>query len=174
MTPAMFARCKPAASGAPSGVTDGPGAWACVPFPRCCVADGTIRLPGQAIRQRIPHSRTVAGACDPQLRDRPAERSRALLDGEHGCADREVHDFGHRYSVIDRNELLPQRLPERVMALTRQANGSDHWPRRRFLSGWRTGRAGGCASHGAAAADRPCGVAQIALHGSCCSRRLSI
>ena len=174
MTPAMFARCKPAASGAPSGVTDGPGAWACVPFPRCCVADGDHPAPGTGDSPTDPAFPDLAGACDPQLRDRSAELSRALLYGEHGCADGEVHDFGHRYSVIDRNERLPQRLPERVMALTRQANGSDHWPRRRFLSGWRTGRAGGCASHGAAAADRPCGVAQIALHGSCCSRRLSI
>lgn len=115
---------------------------------------GTIRLPGQAIRQRIRHSRTVAGACDPQLCDRPAELSRALLDGEHGCADGEVHDFGHRCSVIDRNERLPQRLPKLFMALTRQANGSDHCPRRRSLSGWRTGRAGACASHGPGGSSR--------------------
>jgi hypothetical protein len=87
------------------------------------------------IRQRIRHSRTVADACDPQLRDRPAELSRALLDGEHGCADGEVYDFGHRYSVIDRNERLPQRLPELFMPLTRQANGRDRWPTWRSLSG---------------------------------------
>ncbi|HRL74143.1 MAG TPA: hypothetical protein PK440_11820 [Candidatus Accumulibacter phosphatis] len=107
---------------------------------------------GQAIRSPTRHSRTVARAraCDPRLRNRPAELSRALLDGEHGYADGEVRDFGHRYSVIDRIE----RLPKLFMALTRQANGSDHWPMRRSLCGWRTGRAGACASHGPGGSSR--------------------